>query len=590
MLENQTYFCDICAKICSSKTIFDNHTSLVHNGLKFSCESCGKSFRRSRYLQRHMKKFQGKCQENDDTESENVSILGENDQTPEYEEQNTETLSEKSNSKVDNHEMSDDNNTKVWPKSHTDDTNGKHENVYSTSKIILDLTKKQVDRVIVHEGSKNNVVHKMDERYLQTNLVQSEEVPMMHKQEQDDDKLIKDNTFEINENHSCECGKVYQSKEDLDHHTNTVHKGLKFFRESCAGTYWRYLLEKNDVENLKNETEKHGGRKDQPVICDLCGKIFSNKGSFNKHTSSVHEGSKFTCDSCDKSFTTKNGLNIHTEAVHNGTKFYCESCGNSYTTIQSLNRHAKTVHKDSEDNKSTTDASVKNITTSEENSTKISPKVENQFESENNIGSKFFCAECGKSYQSKQGLNLHTNVVHKGIKFSCDSCEKKFTSKQSLDLHTNAVHKGIKFSCDSCEKSFTFSQALKKHKKTVHGIIQENQNKESNKIFQEKPKSEFGNQSIQTMMEEKEGDIKNENIYDNSEQNFNVEQDDLEDNSGHDEKPSFEKPNCDIHICTICYGTFGSTEFLDKHFEEVHEGPKQIMYENYGAVKAIELL
>ena len=36
-------------------------------------------------------------------------------------------------------------------------------------------------KISVHEGLKNNVVHKMDERYLQTNLVQSEEVPMMYK-------------------------------------------------------------------------------------------------------------------------------------------------------------------------------------------------------------------------------------------------------------------------------------------------------------------------------------------------------------------------------------------------------------------------
>merc|ERR1712001_105154 len=78
-----------------------------------------------------------------------------------------------------------------------------------------------------------------------------------------------------------------------------------------------------------------------------------------------------------------------------------------------------------------------------------------------------FCKECGKEYQSKKGLEYHTQTVHKGSKSEsalgikplkiekcvCKECSQEFDSNYNLRKHIETVHEGVKiFKCNKCDK------------------------------------------------------------------------------------------------------------------------------------------
>ncbi|KAF4525906.1 hypothetical protein B566_EDAN014622, partial [Ephemera danica] len=64
-----------------------------------------------------------------------------------------------------------------------------------------------------------------------------------------------------------------------------------------------------------------------PSLCDLCGKVYSDKSNLKQHLKSVHFPSNnatvYPCDSCDAVYTTKRYLKRHKISAH-GPKFPCE--------------------------------------------------------------------------------------------------------------------------------------------------------------------------------------------------------------------------------------------------------------------------
>ena len=55
-------------------------------------------------------------------------------------------------------------------------------------------------------------------------------------------------------------------------------------------------------------------------------------------------------------------------------------------------------------------------------------------------GDGYKCDDCNLNFESKIGLNQHTEVNHEGIVYRCDSCEYKTQYKQLFKNHQCGIH------------------------------------------------------------------------------------------------------------------------------------------------------
>ena len=99
----------------------------------------------------------------------------------------------------------------------------------------------------------------------------------MHKKRVHEDLKIKDKKCDF-------CGKPFGSKQVLDRHINSVHRGLKEFS------------------------------------CKMCDKSYTQSHSLNYHVKIHHEGMKaekrYKCDLCEKAFTQSHSLKDHQKKAH----------------------------------------------------------------------------------------------------------------------------------------------------------------------------------------------------------------------------------------------------------------------------------
>lgn len=80
----------------------------------------------------------------------------------------------------------------------------------------------------------------------------------------------------------------------------------------------------------------------------------------------------------------------------------------------------------------------------------------------------FNCVMCNKNYSSKLGLAHHVKGEHLGMKNSylCSTCGQSFTNKAAYVGHSN-LHAGLKpHSCEKCGKRFAFQKSLWEHRRT----------------------------------------------------------------------------------------------------------------------------
>ena len=163
-------------------------------------------------------------------------------------------------------------------------------------------------------------------------------------------------------------------------------------------------LVSKSFSNSENSNVTEESKKKQPVKCEFCDKIFSQKGSLKRHMETVHQKLKpHKCEECGEAFSRKYSLKIHMATVHLKSKPHkCDECGDAFGHKSSLKMHMDTVHL------------------------KLKP---------------YKCEECGEAFGRKDYLKTHMDTVHHPYK--CKYCKELFDDQDSLDGHISLVHKNL---------------------------------------------------------------------------------------------------------------------------------------------------
>ncbi|KAB5571448.1 hypothetical protein PHYPO_G00225080 [Pangasianodon hypophthalmus] len=141
------------------------------------------------------------------------------------------------------------------------------------------------------------------------------------------------------------CGKGFPSSESLNSHVEShtdadvnLGQDKEEGDEDPATTGAQETLEVVDKSPLKQYKELDTLR---PFPCNICGKMFTQRGTMTRHMRS-HLGLKpFACEECGMRFTRQYRLTEHMR-VHSGEKPYeCHVCGGKFTQQRNLISHMR---------------------------------------------------------------------------------------------------------------------------------------------------------------------------------------------------------------------------------------------------------
>lgn len=207
-------------------------------------------------------------------------------------------------------------------------------------------------------------------------------------------------------------------------------------------------------------------KKHESILCDLCGKNFSNRTLLERHLTITHKAKEtavptenessfmsgcYPCNLCDKTFTMRHNLNRHYKRFHSSDlRFECSQCNNRFRTELHLNRHNIRVH---------------------ENRNGIFNKIN---ENEATKGEEMIekCQYCDLEFNgSKYRYERHMILMHeKELEriYSCDICPKKFVILKSLKYHVEVHRKRAReenfpYQCAACQRKFLSEEKYKHH-------------------------------------------------------------------------------------------------------------------------------
>ncbi|XP_052859867.1 transcription factor grauzone-like [Anopheles cruzii] len=225
---------------------------------------------------------------------------------------------------------------------------------------------------------------------------------------------------------SCEvCGKSYRSKEYLQRHQQESHDPTlerKYKCTECSHSFLRkHLLTAHLARHVK-------------VQCTECDRVLSSKAALGIHMLKIHgnTGGQI-CDICGREFRTKTSFDKHIRkhnAAYVPERFPCKFCDKKLMSKVGLKKHVLAKH-----------------TTFDE---------------------EFICTECGSRYPHKLALDNHKRKVHIEEKYECEFCGRRFKNTVSLREH-RAIHTGEElYSCEYCSATFKSKSNMYAHKKKVH--------------------------------------------------------------------------------------------------------------------------
>jgi uncharacterized C2H2 Zn-finger protein len=143
------------------------------------------------------------------------------------------------------------------------------------------------------------------------------------------------------------CGKMFQTKQILDGHTNQHHLNLRPYKCSKCGVDFAYV----------NNFKMHERTCMKSMICELCGENFASKSGLAEHQKTVHnivldsagdvDRPEFFCDHCNKDFPNELALKCHMARVGSAAQrssVLCDICGKECKKAAGLTMHKAYCH------------------------------------------------------------------------------------------------------------------------------------------------------------------------------------------------------------------------------------------------------
>ena len=172
-----------------------------------------------------------------------------------------------------------------------------------------------------------------------------------------------------------ECGKTFQTR-----HHMTIH-----YRANHTEAGRKRLEEKKKPKNM---------------MCNDCGAILKNEGSYYSHMRAMHSGKILQCDRCDLTFKTQSNLNSHVKLVHEEKTILCEHCTATFAFARDLEKHVRIHH----------------------------------------MGISIKCPECDYTNGDEENVKRHYKRMHLKVRYNCTLCDAVYAGNHNLKDHMARVH------------------------------------------------------------------------------------------------------------------------------------------------------
>lgn len=161
-----------------------------------------------------------------------------------------------------------------------------------------------------------------------------------------------------------------------------------------------------------------------PYFCGYCEARFSCHAERNAHMQ-LHS---FKCRFCDNHYPRQNLVSQH-ERIHelSVVEVSCRKCGELFRDKHFLNRHIIEEHPRSTRYKC--DLCEKSFLLKSQRTAHRKGHILRQQ-----------CAECGKWFTDKSGLNRHIRTHTKEKPYKCVNCDLSFSQSSSLKRHVAIQH------------------------------------------------------------------------------------------------------------------------------------------------------
>ncbi|KAJ8299473.1 hypothetical protein KUTeg_023533 [Tegillarca granosa] len=304
--------CEICGQEFTNAQLLQQHQCMHAGGQQFRCQTCGSVFEVESDLQAHI------LSSHDEVKAFTCDICGKSFKKKQYLKKHCTTHEEDRGYKCDicgakimgSHQY----------KNHMTVHKGErpHACTVCDKKFTLPVYLKR--HMLIHSGERPFKCEVCEKTFVASNYL------ITHR------KTVHAGI----RNFACDyCDKRFYHSGALRNHIR-MHTGERPFECNVCKRKFQ------SSDQVKAHMRKHTGEK--PYSCDVCGQKFQRKFSLDDHRR-IHFGIKpFKCFICEESFFRQSGLYSHMKSCHEEDRLRCPECDMFCTTHQSLMRHLYVQH------------------------------------------------------------------------------------------------------------------------------------------------------------------------------------------------------------------------------------------------------